>query len=398
MAGATSQEFIDFVEATPAARIGGPKDIANLATDSPTWLTRKLLEGQFARTRMIGGGPEIVREVMFDDGDTAREVLLDEPQTFLSPQVLQKLRFPWKFFQDHRSWNKWELESNHYIISGNDTVRREAFVDMVEKLDQRMWTSTFNKIESLWFRAPDYAEMEIDQTGARKIMSLPVYINEDTNGKWNPRVAGSVPWPTVAGKDPAAAGISPRWQPQQVTYSSADAGNFGNILHALDEAMLKSMWQRPPSMKVGMEDDQYRHYLLVVGLVGYKAIQALVRAGFNGGWVVGEQDPAVTEPVFANMPIHYCPALDTAQLYNSGSNTVTTEALADLKGPRVYGINARDLYLVIHPGYNFEIGKVRQDFNTVGRFVQPMELAWQLVCENRRTQFIVSPSGDLYYS
>jgi len=218
--------------------------------------------------------------------------------------------------------------------------------------------------------------------------SIPAFINEDTNGLFNPRDGGTV-WTTVQTVDPATV---TSFVPQQLTYANLTANSPSNPLSMFDEMMMAVQFEPPDTHRQYFEDPVLNKQIIAASRAGRKNIQVLLREG-QDHYVVGPQDSSYNHPMYNMIPIVYVEQLDTATLYvNAGSTDTVAEGSANFANPRYYWINGNYCYPVFHDEVFFEKQEIRSHPNQVDTWVCPMLTWYNIINPSRRRQGILSPS------
>lgn len=395
MSGAALTAFADFAQGTGPLAVKGPRSFVNNASRHKRYSWTHFAEEADGNPfrKIVQGGAKIRVDTFFKTQGTHHEYLPGETVERENVQVLSKIEYDWRMERNYILWNDSEIELNEKIRYGNSDAQFQQFVDIYFAKEAACTIDSYDAIEDTFWRKPLQANMEA--SGAKQKYSVPVFVNEDTNGLFNPRSAAA--WTTVGGITPTAASVNGQWANQTATYSSATPGASGTPLSAFDKMSKKVMWGNPGSHKEYWQSPTWRSRRIYTSEVGHSAIQELLRAG-QDKFVFGPQDPSYMDPQFYGVPIEYASALDTAALYNSGSSTTVAESTADLKGPRFYWLDGNHLYYVIHADNYFKKGKARSGYKTPDTWAIDVRTWMNLVCDNRRTQGIISPSADLYYS
>lgn len=391
MSGVALNQFADFVEATGPLYVSGPRHVINEAVKN-TYSFGRLCNGTSIK-KMLRGGNQIRESVFFDDDSTFEFYLPSATHSWRNPQVLTKVTSYYRYAMDHMMWVDQEILNNDAMSGGNPDAKFHAYVDLYEQKAARMWTSIWNGLENALWAAPVSGTMEAE---AGKVpYSIPAFINEDTNGLFDPQASSA--WTTVHGLDPTdTANSYDKWIPQTETYSSATVGNIGTILGAFDVMWHKVKFERPPTHAQYWENPALNKQMILTSQVGRKAFMHLLREG-QDHFVAGPQDPAYTDPQYHGVAVSWVSELDTAALYDSGSSTVVSEATADLQGPRFYWVNGNYLYPVFHKSRYFYQHQVSYQHQVPDTWVAPVAIWYNLLCTSRQRQGIVSPSTDLYY-
>lgn len=394
MAGNPLPEFNDFVEGTGPNYISGPMSLVNESLRNTNHFG-VMLQGEHNGVKILQGGADIRESIIFQHNQTGETYQPGQSHDWKNPQRLQKILANWRYLMVHMAWTEQELILNDKIQYGDEDSRFQQYVDIRNEKELLMWSAKWEKLEDLLWAEPDKATMEGEGTGFTEPYSIPVFVNEDTNGLFARQASGT--WTSIEGIDPTAAYANSRFAPQTATYASASATADTNILGACDEMIEDVKFKIPPMHKQYFEDPVLNKQLILTTKVGKKAMRFLLRQG-QDHYVVGSQDAAYPNPTYENIPIQRVSTLETATLYDDGSSDNTTEALADLKGPRLYWLNGNYLFPVLHRDKYFTKGEVTKHHNVPDTWVCPVATWYNVICTSRRRQGIISPSADLYYS
>lgn len=385
-------DFSDFVEGTGPTYVSGPKSLINEGVKN-TYYFGRLMQGDKNATKTIQGGTDIRESVVFQDNGTHEFYAPGANHSWVNPQRLKKIQAYWRFSMAHMSWTDQEILLNEKVAHGDETARFQQYVDIRNEKEMLMWTSKWNGMEDALWAEPDTATMEGEGSGKLNPYSIPVFINEDTDGKF---ARNGTTWSDVQGINSTDADVDGKYTPQQLTYDSASVNDDGNIISMFDEMIQDVEFQVPSMHKQYFEDPRLNKQMILTSKTGRKAVQVLLRAG-QDTYVSGGQDAAYPDPMYMGIPIARVSTLETATLYDDGSSDNTTEALADLKGPRFYFVNGNYLFPVFHSAKYFAKEKPTKHHNVPDTWVCPVATWYNVICTSRQRQGILSPSLDLYY-
>lgn len=401
MSGTALSQFNDFTLATTSVKVSGPESLVNDAQLN-TYSFGDLMGGDTGRKKMIQGGKTITENVVFQDNGTFRFTLPGETQTWSNPQKLVQSEYHWRFSLAHMSWTRQEVLLNDRIKYGTEENRFLAFVDLRNEKELLMWTAKWNGVEAQLWAEPDSGAMEA--AGGKQAMSIPVYVNEDTNGLFNNLDGSATTFTTVGGINPTTTTQGQTaWVPQTKTYTQEISAqdhmyNPGNLLAGISALYRECRFEQPPTMQSYFDDPRFNRFKIFTSTVGETAAEIAVRMSndlLRGGW--GPQDWGYGNPAYRGIPIKRVSTLDTATLYeNSNTTDKVAESTADNIGPRYYLINSQYLYPVFHDEMYFEKDEISRHHNDPDTFVCPVATWYNVICTSRRRQGLLSPSGDLY--
>ena len=390
MSGTALSNFTDFMKSSPSVFLTDNKSIVNEAVKQ-TYVLGKFLKGR-DMSEVLQGGSKIKDEIMFDDGSTASQTLPGATHTWQNPQVLTEWEINWRFTIDHMAWNKYEFILNNYSDLTTD-AKRALFKKMQRQKEMRLWTSTFNWMEEALWRVPSYSEMEA--AGGQYPYSIPVFINEFTNG-----YPGGTTWSgsgaTIMGINPATESL---WRPNQTTYSKTDLadtdGDAEGLFDAFGAAFRAVRFVAPKMGRAEeyFEQDAFNMQHIFASETGMKNYGRWLRAG-NDRFVTGPQDPGYGSPKFQGVPVEYIRQLDGLAVYDSGSNGFATEAAANHVGPRFYMINGKYMKSVLHKDDYFQGTDPMTHPNQPDTRVRAYSTTWNLVARSRQRHAIISPTTN----
>lgn len=421
--GSAISTFNDFVATTGPAYVRGPDDVVNEAVKN-SYILRRFLKGS-DMAKVIRGGANIKDAIILDEQSTFAQYQPNDTFTWQNPQVLSTATAEWRFSVDHMSWTDQEVE-----LQGGGGLSRDALRGVYKNLkrtkEQRMWTSMINGIEDKLWQVPNTATMET--AAGSEPFSIPSIINEqdDTqfgNGVYQNGALTGLPggaWTTILGINPDT---KLRWRNQVVNYNDptatasgavGDAGSDAggaeaavptagtgvNILQAFDQMWMKVRFQTPPTRQEYFENAELYKQCIVTSRRGMTEYMSLLRRSQDLFATASRQDPAYIKPAFAGIDLEYAAALDTAALYDNATpgNALQAEVSAsgELSGPRYYWINGNYLFPVFHATRYMERKGPMQHPNQPFTSVVVCDMWWNLFCNSRQRQGIVSPAGAIY--
>lgn len=386
-------EYNDFVEGTGPTYVTGPMSLRNEAVKN-TYYFGRMMAGDVNATKMLQGGADIRESVVFRDNGTFEFYQPGANHSWQNPQRLEKIRAFWRYSMAHMAWTEQEILNNDKISYGDETARFQQYVDIRNEKEMLMWTSKWNGVENALWAEPLTTTMEGEGAGFTDPYSIPVFINADTNGL---HARNGTTWTAIEGITVTAASVDSRFEPQINTYTGSTLNSDTNVVSNFDEMFQDVTFEQPAMHKQYWEDPRLNKQMIVTTKVGRKAVMVLLRGGNTGGYVVGAQDSAYPDPIFNGIPVARASQLETATLYDDGSSDNTTEALADLNGPRFYWINGNYLFPVFHRDRYFTKHEVTKQHNVPDTWVCPVATWYNIICTSRQRQGIMSPTADVYY-
>lgn len=394
MTGTALSNFNDFVEGTGPTYVTGPNSLINEAVKNTYWFGR-LIQGAKAKKKMIQGGANIRESIVFQDNGTFETYLPGANHEWKNPQRLNKLQIEWRYTLAHMAWVEQEILNNEIVSYGTSDAKFHEYVNLRNEKETLMWTAKWNGMENLLWARPDSATMEA--ASGTEPYSIPAFINEEANGLFNSDTAATdiTSFTTVEGIDPTASSVDSKFAPQTNTYAYAAASAEDSTLGtAFDNMMMDVQFEQPPTMKQYWEDPRYNKQMIVTTKAGRSQWMQFLRKQ-QDHFVAGPQDAAYADPQFNGIPIQRASTLETALLYDDGSNAHVTEDVADVAGPRYYWVNSEYLYPVFHAQRYFYKHEVTKHHNVPDTWVCPVATWYNLICTSRQRQGIVSPSADV---
>lgn len=396
--------FADFVATTGNSYLTSADDLVNECTKN-TYVLKRFMKGA-DKTFSIQGGARIKDTLMLDYTETARQYQPNDTFTYSNPQSLTDWTIDWRFTADHMSWTDQEIELQS-PMSMTDSSLRGLFKKLKYSKEQRLWTSTLNYMENQLWALPSNEQMEAQ--GGSAVQSIPVFVNENTNGLYTTAHGLATSYTTVQTINPSTYS---RWVPQQQIYNdttvassaqdetgAATPGTGVNVIQAFDRMFYKVKFDAPPTRQEYFENPKLYSQVIFTSRKGLNVYQTLLRNSqdrFTG--IASYQDPAYAAPAFAGIDLQYVAALDTAALYTNGSNGVVYEGStsATNQGPRYYWINAQYMAPVFHSSRYLTkhepMRPVTQPFTTI----VVTDSWWNMCVRSRQRHGIVYPNLSMY--
>jgi hypothetical protein len=381
--------------------------------------------------KAVQGGDEINYEMFFDVGDTYDHPLPAAFRQWKRVDIGYQAKQKWAKNTDHKTWIRDEIIKNKRRGGG---TWFDVLFDMDTKLEQRLQVSRDKGLEDDIAAVPDYNSMESRTFGTTAPQNLPysifAHINEDAYGQYGQYVntSGAVAhnagvtttWtlkqqfdPTTAIADPtivaATRSTRGKYVPLQKRYTSNAIGNnVANIFGMLRTCYRQVQWEGPTDTRQWYESTMLNNFRILTSDLGIRVLEGMIKEG-QDRWIIGPTDLGVGDVMVHGIPIKWWPKLDDLAIYDAydaGNVPVAkvTEAVSGTtddvstfdQGPRFYGINFNCLYPVVHE----EMWRYREamppHFNVPDVFVEYIEDWWNLICEDYRQHFVLSPYGAMY--
>ena len=303
----------------------------------------------------------------------------------------------WAYYDGQLRWDEVEIAHNVDETKMSRKGMKTYVKDVMVQKEQDLYANLINDYDDLFFAKPNAGLMEhLSQADGESPMmvSIPVFINEEANGLYTGYSDTNGDFSTIMGIDPT---VYTRWVPQQVTYDYAnysDVTNASNLFAALD-LMARRTHFKPPTKfnKYFQGDTPVDRFMCITGEDGATLHSNAMRANGEFFLTDGKQDGSYSNSKARGIDIMEYQDLDNAELYDDGSNGLTTQDSAAAPGPRFYFINLDYMWTKFFAGKFFNKGKVKELADTDGAFRQPVFLWTQLWCSSRRRHGIVYPSS-----
>jgi hypothetical protein len=390
MAGTALQNFTDFVKFTGPAYFTSPEVFLNEAVKTTYSLPRFLRGKGF--DKVIQSGDRIFDDVMFDESNTFANYQPNEEFNWVQPQVATEQVIDWRFSIDHMSWTDQEVTLN--VNSGfSRQYANVQYKRLRKKLEQRMWTSIVNGMETKLWASPaavgsQSAQME-SQSGTEQF-SIPAFITEDTTNYHS--AAGG--WTTIMNINPAT---ETKWRNQVSTYDFDDPddsdGDNDGLIDAFDEMLTKIRFMPPDFHREHFEtaDQQMYRQAIFCSRNGLNLYKRLLRA--SNDTLVRKQDASYNRPEFDGNDMVYVAQLDSLSHVWGTNTTAGTETGYAVDGYRYWWVNGNYLTPVFHNERYFykkdPFFLEKQPYT----WVCPVDIWWNTFCHSRQRQGIVAPAS-----
>ena len=428
MAGSPIQTFNDFMNATGPAYLTSADSVINEAVKNTYAFSRLLKEKTSEAT--VQGGNEIRDVVMFDDASTYDHYLPNDTFNWRNNQVLDTVKCPWRFSIDHMAWTDHEVELNGGEGAGRDYVKSQ-YKRLKKSKEQRLWTSLLNGFENDLWQTPFGNSSEMEGAGGKLPYSLPAFISElpDTSNPLGVRGGAPLGWTNVMNLANGTTGES-RWTNQISHYDTKAAATandkltsyagvynprdnttytalIGGLMTAFDDMFLKCDFQPPSTRQEYFEKATLNRQMILCSRLGLNQYKQALRA--SNDTLVSYQDAAYGSPSFSGIELMYCANLDTAAIFpkfntarritattNVGTSVSTTgvtesDTTGVDVGARYWWVNGNYLTPVYHASRYFAKHDVMRHPNQPFTYVQVVDCWWNLFCNSRQRQGIVSP-------
>ena len=389
--------FADFISLTAPKVWSDPSKFTNNLQRQGYLLPRLLMGREGAAS--IGGGERIREYLLTKPNNTFRFHAPNEPTPgWQNGQHTDKVEIPYRFAEAHTTYTAKEVDLNE----GDPKVMWKSVRDAKMAA---LWSAVANGIEDTFFAVPDASKMESFSASPGKPYSIPVFVNEQTGGRWGTVTTtydadtSVTPFTANSAIESLALTTTNNWQCAQVSYGAGGSDGFtesdyDNVATAFDKMWLKLQFKSPGLQSRYFEDAAMFRQVILCSSDGLTKYKHLLRNSNN--ILPAMQDPAYSGPMYSGVALEYIPALDTATLYSQNGDTTDadTEANADKTGPRYYFLNFNHLKLVWHPKWYMKLLDQFQPEHQRTTTVIPVETWFNLFCSSLRHQGIVYPSAD----
>lgn len=366
--------YTDFLKATKIAKFTSPTEILNEAVLN-TYIIREMVKGK-GPEEVIRTGQSIKDTIQLSQAGTFQ---FYSPNAEFNPtddDILTDITVSWRFSVVNYGYTDETIRLNH-------GTTEDVYVDLKHKYEQGCRTDMWNGTEAALWNVPVSSTMETGTGDSPPFYSIPVFVNEGTNGLWPT-------WTTIEGVNPATES---RWRCKQKTYDSTSVTDEQNgILAAFDDMFLQVEFESPETSAQYFEQDNLRQMKIFTNRDGQSKYKQILRGGndrFLGS--ANPSDPNYNMPVYSGIPVKYIATLDTAAL-EIVSNAATGAAYPVGK-PRYFFLNLKYLFPIYHSEAYMEMvgpipGGITMPFSHAVYYRNWMNL----FCRSRQRQGIVSPA------
>jgi hypothetical protein len=345
--GSVISVFDDFMAATDSSYLTDAKGVINEVVQNTYALGYMLKSGQTGMS--LQGGKSIKWFAQFRDAATAHFYLPDDTESPAQPQTLTSMEASWRFLRDSIAWNNETVALNASQMDPNG--RRTQIIDLKHQYEQAMWTSKINKMEAACWDTPVKADMETAAT-AKVPYSIPVFVNELSNGDPYIGLATTTTWDSVCGVNPDTEA---KWRNQGAAYDGAKIGAIDAATHlfvAMRKVFNKCGFDRLPMKPEYSEKRSTPTRILCSLSYGQPQYEYALQGNNDFLRYTGGQDPTYPNPTFHGIPVEGIKALDTNVAYPTAASahysTENDPAGTTNAGPRYYFLNFEYLKAIFH--------------------------------------------------
>lgn len=389
--GTPLPNFQDFMYQTGPAILTSATDLIN-ELQKQKYLFNQFLKGRLPE-ETVQGGSTIRDIIIFDDTNSFQWINPGAQVTVSNPQISTPIEVGWRFALNNMGWTDQEVELNGALSDMNATARFMQYKKVKRTKESGMWTSQYNGLEAaLWYDpngTATYNEMEGTSGTTLRPYSIPVFINEYTNGL-------PTNWTTKMGVNPA---VNTAWKPYVGRYRTNDLndsqGTQTGLIDAFEDTTLSIMFEGITSGPGAEYFEALKKNRMVIACskLGLKSYKQVLRA--NNDRTLSPQDPGYDAPTYNGIPLTYVTYLDDLAIYPSGSGNNVTEnsASATNPGPRYYFINGDYFLPIFHKRYYMKVDQPVKPVNQPDAWLQYVRTWTNNFCRSNRRHGIVAPGA-----
>jgi len=400
--GAVLSAFADFQLAQGRAQFTGQNFIQNELTRNGYTLPHFIDPGNPVKMmKMLQGGSDIRDQVMLSQTGAFESYLPNASFTYALNDGLAQWIANWRFSRGEMVYTDHEIGLNSGSMNMDALIHK--FKDLLLSKRMQAITSFVHGLEDQMWAVPDTTKMEA--AGGLEPFSLPVFINEFTNGLPSAVHPGGA-WTTIQGLSPATFA---NWRCQQFNYDVIGPMGTGNnhLFTAFKEAFYKLNFHRLP-YRPDLSNQRSTPHVIMCSLQGHSNYESALHQNQDTFVSDGRRSPHYETAGrdgylnYRGIPMAYIPQLDTAAIYPTGvAGALSTEADttgatgAAAAGPRYRWVNGESITKVFHSDrYFYQTPPIRpsaQPFTNVVVY----DCWHQNVVNSLRSNGIVYPTTDI---
>ena len=334
MSGAPIDNFTTLMESQGPAWATGPEVMVNDAVQRNYTLARIAAHKDIEDT--VSGGDFIQDRLLLDAPGTFQRLNPNGSDTAPNHQTGVNYTVPWSYAVCSIAWTEQEL--GHNVEHMKSTYRAQVFKRVMRQKHQVLRTEAHAAIDAECWAAPDFDNMESGAPDTRKPYSIPVGINEFQDGL--PVGLNQTSWTTKQGINPTQTGKE-KWQCRLGNYFfdaaptagtdlplAGGSGGVGGLFVAMSLMAHKLRLAQLPR-NPEMSDKTSTPNVIFTQLPGLTNFEFALRATqdhFRGEGKMSGQDPDYFGPTFRGIPLEWIEALDTAEIYPTGTDDTDDDA------------------------------------------------------------------------
>lgn len=396
--------------ASTAPKLVTPKKfIRNIVSENNFETLFWLLAGR-KMSEMLRGGSEIRSRIKFTTSSQADnyDIGVTEFNPGLSQDGVSASSY-WHGHMAYDSYNEEVLDINAGGDGMDDTIE-ETWTQEMFNMMQSLYTALHQSFALGFWRVPNPANM--GKQGYKYQNSIPAILNDHFGAPASHGAAtslaattryglfntGTAQWREIHGIDVVN---TPKFKPYFKGYGAGGAGfavnTLSNVIFAIDMAVRKTTFKPPPVSRQYFEKEEETAIDKSGGAIfasarGVAGLQWLY-ANSQDRW--GDWMDPFGQPKYKGIPIVYESQLDTQPLYQAaGLASTTTEDLADIAGPRYYGVNAKRYKAYFHKNRFMKLLTPINSLKAPTTRVQYVNSLMSTLCDDRSKHFMVFPTAD----
>jgi hypothetical protein len=380
--------FADFLLSADSSYINDPNKVAE-AVSNRSFMWRRLLSGKTPK-EYLQGGKSIQTFLQLDDQGSAHFYGIGDEESPTQPQTVTALESPWRFMRASYTYDDETVKLNTAGLGR--TARHKQYFKFKQQLEGAMWIDMYKLMEAQLWAVPDGSEMESTTSGSQP-QSIPVFVNEDTNGHPAGYTSDSVT--TIQSVSRASKA---QFRPQQVTYGSAGASG-SDLTSRMSRTFRQVKFDGLPE-KEHYGSKSTMPVCVATMLDGLMAFEDTMRAQQDLFVYVGRQDPAYPKPTIHGIPVEYVSELDTAAIFPTGTSEAYSTyddptTTVNFFGPRFFFLNLDDMCPIFHSEMYMEKHPALTPYRQPSRHTVYVDTYYNLFLKNSRTQGILYPDADI---
>lgn len=320
------------------------------------------------------------------------------------------------------------------VKTGRIDLFCEKLFDVRKAKREESAVTLINDMETLFWAAPNFDEMENRNNAAEAATSIFAFLNEDYLGHygvltatgllgtggggsaatdWVTSVAtsGGGLWTTKQNVDMSTAALRTKFTvnginvmaPRQYTYlgGTTTANDPGGYLTTLVKMVRETKWKTPPSLGdaegvSGIKAPVNTDRVIYTSSKGCDLIQSATIDSQDLWVTASRKDPMVTNPTIGGVEIEEQEGMTNAPIYDTSSGAAkTTEGAGTRKGPRFMLHNRASLFPVSH-----ELNWFRKRTAPGNQLIPDLQgeytdVEWTMACIDYRSNAFCGPATSL---
>lgn len=266
--GAVLQAFADFVLSQGRVQFTGQNFIRNEVTRNGYTLSHFIDPGnEYKMSKMLQGGSDIRDQAYLTQTGAFESYLPNATFTYALADGLSEWIANWRFSRGEMVYTDHEIGLNTGQMSAGAIAHK--FKDLLLSKRMNAITSFVHGLEDQMWAVPDLTKMEA--AGGLEPYSIPVFVNEFTNGLPAAANQPGGTWTTIQGLSPATIA---NWRCQRFSYSTAAAYTAaGHLFDAFKQAYYKLNFHRLP-YRPDLSNTRTMPHVIMCSLLGHTVYEA----------------------------------------------------------------------------------------------------------------------------